>query len=96
MDQGLLENVKRRYRKFLLFSILTDDDDTNNEGYIEKLEAVNIFNAIRLIAAAWNEVNTSKIIKSWRKFLNHKATISEDVNSERFSLVKNFRNVVML
>lgn len=74
MDQGVLENVKRKYRKFLLSSVLTDDDDTNDEGYIEKLEAVNILDAILWIAATWNAVSPLTIIRSWRKLLNHKAS----------------------
>lgn len=36
----------------LLSSVLINDDDTNNESYIEKFEAVDILHAIRWIIAA--------------------------------------------
>ena len=66
MDQGVIEYIKRRYRKGLLRSLLfsTEKPDT-----ITFLKSINILHVIERISTAWNEVPFSIIKSSWKELL---------------------------
>lgn len=66
MDQGVLESLKRRYRRKLLNSILEKLDDAN-ESLLNALKSINMKDVIYMIARSWEELPQSTIIKSWRK-----------------------------
>ena len=53
MDQGVLEALKRRYRKFLLRDLLLSDD----VDIIEHLKSINILKVIKNISLAWEEIS---------------------------------------
>ena len=66
MDQGVLESLKRRYRKSLLRDILLSDEDLD---IVKFLKAVNMRTVVEKAAAAWADISTDTIRKSWRKLL---------------------------
>lgn len=69
MDQGVLENLKKKYRRKLLSSVLNSD-----ENLVQKLKEVDMVDVIRWIAASWDELLPITIVKSWKKILDHKAS----------------------
>lgn len=68
MDQGVLECLKRKYRRKLLREILEGDDVRQN------LRKVDLLNVITWISESWDEIENLTFVKSWRKLLNHRAS----------------------
>ena len=64
MDQGVLEALKRRYRKSLLWDILLSDDEVDIAQF---LKAINMKHVIENVVVSWDEINADTIRKSWRK-----------------------------
>lgn len=69
MDQGVLENLKRNYRRLLLEHILAEVDEGAN--LTECLKKLNLKNVVYWIASAWNQVKGSTLEKSWSKLIQH-------------------------
>ena len=78
MDQGVLENIKRRYKRDLLLRLLNDDVGSLNIAEFSK--TLNIKDAVLMSAKSWDEVDVSSIAKSWNKLL--KCTDESDRNSD--------------
>ena len=74
MDQGVLEDMKRRYKKSLLRSLLMADND--GKSMIEFVKKINIKDVIYLVADAWDDIPSLTITKSWNKVL-HSSHLSE-------------------
>ncbi len=73
MDQGVLESVKRRYRKKLLQKILLADDPASEDpelGVIEFWKSLNLKDVMFLVANAWDEIPPSSIQASWNKLIS--------------------------
>lgn len=66
MDQGVIECLKRRYRKKLLLEILSRME-TQKMGLIDALKTINIKDVIYMVAQSFDEIPTSTLVKSWRK-----------------------------
>jgi len=72
MDQGVLENMKRRYRKELLKKLLLADTDNSQDpelGVIEFWKSLNVKDVMFLVAKAWDEISSSSIRASWNKLI---------------------------
>lgn len=69
MDQGVLENLKRNYRRLLLEHILEEVDEGAN--LTECLKKLNLKNVVYWIASAWNQVKGRTLQKSWSKLIQH-------------------------
>ena len=65
MDQGVLENIKKRYKKDLLLQLLYEGDSDCNIAEFRK--TLNIKYAVLMTAKSWNEVEQQTIAKSWKK-----------------------------
>ena len=63
MDQGVLESMKRVYRKNLLRDLISK---TSNE-MIPFLTEINMLDVIKRISIAWDQVASDTIRKSWGK-----------------------------
>lgn len=65
MDQGVIEWLKRRYRRKYISSIL----EKSEEGcdIFECMKSLNIKDAIYTIAESWEELKPDTLRKSWRK-----------------------------
>lgn len=66
MDQGVIESLKRRYRRKLLSEILqcAESEDLN---LIDIIKKINLKDVIYMLASAFQEIPASTFVKSWRK-----------------------------
>ena len=76
MDQGILENIKRRYKRDLLLWLL--DDEVGSMNIAEFSKTLNIKDAVLMSAKSWSEAEASSIAKCWNKLL----ICSEDSNQD--------------
>ena len=67
MDQGVLENLKKRYKKSLLRKLIMADEE--GLSMITFVKGINIKDVVYMIADAWNDVLSSTLCKSWFKLL---------------------------
>lgn len=67
MDQGVLELIKRRYRRKILEElVLRDDEGISIPDY---LKSINMLTVTTLISACWDEISAKTLRLSWRKIL---------------------------
>ena len=64
MDQGVLENIKKCYKRDLLLRLLDEGDSDSNIAEFRK--TLNIKDAVLITAKSWNEVEQQTIAKSWK------------------------------
>ena len=74
MDQGVLESMKRRYRKELLRKLLLADSTASPEDdpeltVVDLWKKLNIKDVMFMITKAWNDIPQSTIQASWNKLL---------------------------
>lgn len=74
MDQGVIETMKRLYRKDLMLQLLGECDIV---GFWKRL---NLKEAIYAVARAWSEVKTDHIKKSFYKIMTLEDMEDEDGN----------------
>lgn len=67
LDQGVLENLKRNYRKKLLGKLI---EDLEEKGVTECLKEITLKDAVYWIAEAWEDIQSTTLQKSWRKILS--------------------------
>lgn len=72
MDQGVLETLKRLYRRKLLGIIIAGMDA--GKSVSECLRDIDMLDVALWISNAWEEVKTITLVKSWKKLLGHKAS----------------------
>ena len=58
MEQGVLQNIKKVYKRHMLNELLEDD---GKHGVIEILKSINIKKVIYMIAESWNQVAESTL-----------------------------------
>ena len=88
MDQGVLESLKRRYKKKLLHRLLLEDEVGTNIA--DFLKQVNMKVVVDFAAESWKEITTTTLRKSWRKIMPMKdadETSNEDVRISEFTEV---------
>ena len=68
MDQGVLESMKRRYKRDLLLRLLIKDNEGLNIAEFTK--TLTILDAILMSDKSWREIDASTIAKSWSKLLS--------------------------
>ena len=76
MDQGILQNIKRCYKRDLLLRLL--DDEVGSMNIAEFSKTLNIKDAVLMSAKSWSEVEASSIAKCWNKLL----ICSDDSNQD--------------
>lgn len=64
MDQGVLESIKKVYRRQLLAQLLEAEGE---DSVIQLLKTINIKKVIYMIASSWDNVTQSSLVKSWKK-----------------------------
>ncbi|XP_062829389.1 zinc finger protein with KRAB and SCAN domains 7 [Anolis carolinensis] len=67
MDQGILETVKRNYRRKLLSTIIEEIEE--GQDMIEKWKNINVKEVAYWVARAWTDVKAPTIARSWKKLL---------------------------
>ena len=68
MDQGVLETIKRWYKRDLLLHLLNEENEGLNIAQFTK--TLNILDAILMSAKSWSEVEESTLARSWSKLLS--------------------------
>lgn len=74
MDQGVIETMKRLYRKNLMLQLLGEDD------FMVFWKSLNLKEAIYAVARAWSEVKETNIKKAFHKIMTLEDTEVEDDN----------------
>ena len=67
MDQGVIEAMKRRYRKALLQKLLLEDQE--GRSIIQFVKQINIKDVVYMTATAWEDIPSLTLMKSWNKLL---------------------------
>ncbi|GBM35354.1 hypothetical protein AVEN_90675-1 [Araneus ventricosus] len=72
MDQGVIEFMKRRYRKQLLSKLLFEGDEDEEEeqaacSFVQFWKALMLKDSIYMINEAWKSVPEHTLKRSWRK-----------------------------
>lgn len=95
MDQGVIEWLKRRYRRKYISSILEKSEEGHN--LFEAMKFLNIKDAIYTIAAAWDELKPDTLRKSWRKLWPQVMTENEhtedEQNNDALEIVKDLQTL---
>ena len=68
LDQGVLEKVKRCYKRDLLLRMLNEEDSVSNSANVtveDLSKTLNIKDAVFMSAKCWDEVGEITIVKSW-------------------------------
>ena len=71
MDQGVLENLKRRYKRALLEKLLLSMEDGTPEVFVKSL---NIKDCVYMCASAWNDIREESLARSFNKLLTDKSS----------------------
>ena len=71
MGQGILEALKRRYKKQLLQHLIIEDRSSSLSDVLKQL---TIKDAVYWCAQAWEEIAPQSLCKSWNKLLSPVAT----------------------
>ncbi|XP_066257537.1 jerky protein homolog-like [Euwallacea similis] len=87
MDQGILENIKKSYRRLYLEHLL---EYTEKEDVISGMRKIILKNVIYWISQAWDSVCGTTIHKSWSQIIDFKGyNDSEDDTSLNELALKN-------
>ena len=70
LDQGVLEKVKRCYKRDLLLCMLNAEDSDSRTRFEDLSKTLSIKDAVFMSAKCWDEVGESTIVKSWSKLLS--------------------------
>jgi len=84
MDQGVLENLKRRYKRALLEKLLLALEDGTPQQFVKDL---NIKDCIYMIAKAWNDIREQSLARSFNKLLLPSGPPPEDPTQDAQDVV---------
>lgn len=76
MDQGVIEKLKRLYRKQLLRRLLAADDEENMISFSKK---INLLDCCYMVADAWSQITRENLSRAWNKILGNQDTVDEDL-----------------
>ena len=66
MDQGVVQSVKKRYKKLLRRLIIEDDLGTS---IVDFIKGVNLRIVVDLVHESWMEITKDTLRRSWQKIL---------------------------
>ena len=67
MDQGVIQSVKKRYKKKLLRRLIIEDD--LGSSIVDFIKGVNLRIVVDLVHDAWMEITKDTFRRSWQKIL---------------------------
>ena len=79
MDQGVIETMKRSYKKKLLRGAIIADD--RGGSIVEFIKSVNMSMVIQYVSESWKEVSVTTLPKSWNKIFPSVPTESSSSKS---------------
>ena len=68
MDQGVLECIKRHYKRKLLEELVLKDEE--GISILTFLKSIDMLRVTTLVAASWDEITAQTLQRSWRKILS--------------------------
>lgn len=92
MDQGVIESLKRRYRRKFVSEILQRSEN-RDKGLIDVVKEITIKDVIYMLATAFQEIPATTFIKSWRKLWS---SIEERAESVDIPAENDLENEVIL
>ena len=78
MDQGVLEPLKRQYKRKLLSHIIMENEDSSVP---ELLKSVTMKDVVYWISEAWNEATNDSLAKAWKQLLSESPDDSSEVST---------------
>lgn len=67
MDQGVLNAIKKRYKKKLMLHLLLNDEDLALE---EKLKQISLRDVINWLHQSWEEISNKTVEGSWKNLID--------------------------
>ena len=67
MDQGVLESIKRHYKRKILEKLILQDSE--GVPILDFLRGINMLQISNIIAVCWDEISAQTLRLSWRKIL---------------------------
>ena len=68
MDQGVIQSVKKRYKKKSLRRLIIEDDNMGT-SIVDFIKGVNLRIVVDLVHEAWMEISKDTLQRSWQKIL---------------------------
>lgn len=90
MDQGVLQNIKKVYKRHMLNELLEGDGE---RGVVEILKSINIKKVIYMIAESWNQVAESTLRKSWKTLWLTNCDLSDNKLETEAGISENEREI---
>ncbi|GBL96515.1 hypothetical protein AVEN_229955-1 [Araneus ventricosus] len=84
MDQGVIESMKRRYRKQLLSKLLFEGDDDEEEAIcpiVKFWKALTLKDCVYMINEAWESVPEHTLKRPWRKLALYLENVDQSNDS---------------
>ena len=79
MDQGVLESMKRRYKRSLLQEVLLSEDLVDPIAFTKSITMKVV---VEKISLAWDQITPVTIRRSWRKLIPLADTTPSNIDSE--------------
>ena len=80
LDGGILETLKRTYRKLLLERVLASNTEENSPTLLEAIRRINLKDVTYMVGEAWDQAKPNSIAKVWRKtLLNRVYALRQDL-----------------
>lgn len=76
MDQGVLENIKKNYRRLFLEHLISYTE--NGDSIIDAMKKITLKDVVYWVSEAWDAVRASTIQKSWSKVVDFEDSDSEE------------------
>ena len=76
MNQGVLESIKRRYKRKILEKLILQDGE--GVPILDFLRGINMLQISNIIAVCWDEISAQTLRLSWRKILPEGADQGSD------------------
>lgn len=94
MDQGILQSLKKKYRRLLLQNLLLATE--GEESVIGFLKTVTVKDVIYWVAESWNDITPETVAKCWHLLLQNYdkcTTKSDDEDEDNMPLVRLIRKL---
>lgn len=86
MDQGVLETLKKKYRRKLLSKLIHAMDERSNT--VEMLKQVNMKDVIFWISECWDEIETHTLARSWKILLSEDESAQDLIHENNGNLIQ--------
>lgn len=91
MDQGVIEAMKRQYRKKILQKLLHREEDSDLLSFWKKY---NLKDAVDNVADSWAEMQPESLSRAWNKLWPQTSEIAEDEGENLTSTISELTSTV--